>query len=83
MVRYAPDRHGHFAACEQSDLCFGGVDLRTLYITTAANPDAEATGTDTLAGGLFAVEGVAQGRRRSFRHLKSNKNQRTARHLGG
>jgi len=43
-------------------LCFGGADLRTLYITTAAkflSPEQRAQ--EPLAGSLFAIHGLAQG----------------------
>ena len=43
-------------------VCFGGADLRTLYITTAAKfltPEQRAA--EPLAGSLLAVHGLAQG----------------------
>ena len=43
-------------------VCFGGDDLRTLYITTAAKfltPQQRAA--EPLAGSLFAVDGIGQG----------------------
>jgi sugar lactone lactonase YvrE len=43
-------------------LCFGGPDLRTLFITSAAkflSPEQRAQ--EPLAGSLFAIHGLAQG----------------------
>jgi sugar lactone lactonase YvrE len=43
-------------------VCFGGADLRTLYITTAAKfltPEQRAA--EPLAGSLLAIDGLAQG----------------------
>jgi sugar lactone lactonase YvrE len=43
-------------------VCFGGDDLRTLYITTATKfltPEQRAS--EPLAGSLLAVQGVGQG----------------------
>ena len=66
VVRYAPDGQIDtvisLPVSNPTCVCFGGVDLRTLYITTAAKfltPEQRAA--QPLAGGLFAVEGVAQG----------------------
>lgn len=42
--------------------CFGGNDLRTLYVTTATKfltPEQRAA--EPLAGGLFAIDGLGQG----------------------
>jgi sugar lactone lactonase YvrE len=66
VVRYAPDGRVDtvipLPVSNPTCVCFGGADFRTLYITTAAKfltPEQRAI--EPLAGGLFAVEGVAQG----------------------
>ena len=49
-------------ASQVTNCCFGGPDLRTLYVTSARvdlAPDALAR--EPLAGGLFAVDLAAQG----------------------
>ena len=43
-------------------VCFGGPDLRTLYVTTAAKfLTPEQRVAEPLAGSLFAIDGLAQG----------------------
>ncbi len=43
-------------------LCFGGPDLRTLYVTTATKfLSPEQLAAEPLAGALFAIEGAGQG----------------------
>ncbi|WP_426129032.1 SMP-30/gluconolactonase/LRE family protein [Pararhizobium sp. PWRC1-1] len=66
VVRYAPDGHIDtvipLPVSNPTCVCFGGADFRTLYVTTAAKfLTAEQRGAQPLAGGLFAVVGVAQG----------------------
>ncbi|MEJ6388046.1 SMP-30/gluconolactonase/LRE family protein [Gymnodinialimonas ulvae] len=64
VLRLSPDR----ALVEQIDLpatnitacCFGGPDLRTLSVTTAANPLCDADLEDPHEGAFLAVKpGVA------------------------
>lgn len=66
VVRYRPDGEIDLVlpmpVSNPTCLCFGGSDLRTLYITTAAkflSPAQRAL--EPLAGSLFAIHGVAQG----------------------
>jgi len=66
VVRYRPDGTIDLVlpmpVTNPTCVCFGGPDLRTLYITTAAKfltPEQRAA--EPLAGGLFAVHGVGQG----------------------
>lgn len=66
VVRYAPDGRIDtiipLPVSNPTCVCFGGADFRTLYITTAAKfltPEQRAA--QPLAGGLFAVEDIAQG----------------------
>lgn len=66
VVRYAPDGRVDtvisLPVSNPTCVCFGGADLRTLYITTAAKfLTPEQRLAQPLAGGLFAVEGIAQG----------------------
>ncbi len=66
VVRYAPDGHIDtvilLPVSNPTCVCFGGANFRTLYITTAAKfLTPEQREAQPLAGGLFAVEGIAQG----------------------
>jgi sugar lactone lactonase YvrE len=61
VVRFAPtgevDRVLEMPVTNITNCTFGGSDLRTLFITTAAGPANEH---EPLAGGVFAVDvGVA------------------------
>jgi len=62
IVRVAPDgtidRVIEMAAKNITTCTFGGPDLKTLYITTAAS---EAPPGDRLAGGLFALQSTVAG----------------------
>ena len=43
-------------------VCFGGDDLRTLYVTSATKfLTSEQRAAEPLAGGLFAIDGLGQG----------------------
>ena len=60
VVRHAPDgsidRIIEVPVSQVSCPAFGGPDLKTLFITTAAkNLDAEALAKEEVAGGLFAI----------------------------
>lgn len=66
VVRYRPDGAIDLVVpmpvTNPTCVCFGGADLRTLYVTTATKfltPEQRAA--EPLAGGLFAVRGLAQG----------------------
>jgi len=66
VVRYQPDGTIDLVVpmpvTNPTCVCFGGGDLRTLYITTAAKfltPEQHAA--EPLAGSLFAVDGIGQG----------------------
>jgi sugar lactone lactonase YvrE len=66
VVRYRPDGVIDLVVplpvTNPTCVCFGGSDLRTLYITTAAKfltPEQRAA--EPLAGGVFAVHGLGQG----------------------
>lgn len=66
IVRHRPDgtvdRVVDLPVTNPTCLCFGGRDLRTLYVTTAAKfltPAQRAS--EPLAGALFAIEGLGQG----------------------
>ena len=66
IVRYAPDgridRVVPVPVTNPTCLCFGGVDLRTLYITTATKFLSPAQlACEPLAGSLLAIHGLAQG----------------------
>ncbi|KAA2316037.1 SMP-30/gluconolactonase/LRE family protein [Pseudooceanicola sediminis] len=66
VVRYAPDgridREIALPTSNPTCLCFGGPDLRTLYVTTAFKFLSEAQlAEQPLAGSVFAIEGVGQG----------------------
>lgn len=61
ITRYTPDgsvdRIVRFPVPQVTSCCFGGPDLRTLYVTTAAvDLDAGTRARAPLAGGLFAFE---------------------------
>ncbi|MBL8346436.1 MAG: SMP-30/gluconolactonase/LRE family protein [Rubrivivax sp.] len=66
VVRHRPDGEVDLVVplpvTNPTCLCFGGADLKTLYITTAAKfltPEQRAA--EPLAGSLFAVHGLGQG----------------------
>ena len=66
VVRYAPDgridREIALPVTNPTCLCFGGSDLRTLYVTSAnkfLSPDQLAA--EPLAGAVLAIDGVGQG----------------------
>lgn len=66
IVRYRPDgvidRTIRLPVTNPTCLCFGGSDLKTLYVTSATkflSPGALAE--EPLAGALLAIEGVGQG----------------------
>jgi sugar lactone lactonase YvrE len=66
VVRYRPDGTIDLVVpmpvTNPTCVCFGGNDLRTLYVTTAAKfltPPQRAA--EPLAGSLFAIDGIGQG----------------------
>lgn len=66
LVRHAPDgtidRVVPLPVTNPTCLCFGGADLRTLYVTSATkflSPAQRAA--EPLAGSLLAIEGLGQG----------------------
>lgn len=66
VVRYSPDGHIDLVVpmpvTNPTCLCFGGSDLKTLYITSAAKfLTPEQRVAEALAGSLFAVHGLGQG----------------------
>lgn len=66
IVRYDPrgriDRTIPVPVTNPTCLCFGGVDLRTLYVTSARKfLSPERLAAEPLAGALLAIEGVGQG----------------------
>lgn len=66
VVRYRPDgtidRVIPVPFTNPTCLCFGGRDLKTLYVTSAWKfLDAAQLASEPMAGGLFAIEGVGQG----------------------
>lgn len=66
IVRYRPDgvidRTIALPVTNPTCLCFGGADLKTLYVTSATKfLSPEALAAEPLAGSLFAIEGVGQG----------------------
>lgn len=66
IVRYAPDGRIDtvipMPVTNPTCVCFGGADLRTLYITTASKFLSTAQlEAEPLAGAVFAIEGIAQG----------------------
>lgn len=66
VVRYRPDgaidRVIPMPVTNPTCLCFGGRDLKTLYVTSAWKfLDASQLASEPMAGGLFAIESVGQG----------------------
>ncbi|SFU22696.1 SMP-30/gluconolactonase/LRE family protein [Mesorhizobium sp. YR577] len=66
IVRYRPDgaidRQIALPVTNPTCLCFGGKDLKTLYVTSATKfLSSEQRAAEPLAGSLFAIEGVGQG----------------------
>ncbi len=66
LVRYRPDgtidRKIPMPVTNPTCICFGGNDLKTLYVTTAAKFLSEdQLKAEPLAGSLFAIEGLGQG----------------------
>jgi len=66
VVRYTPkgdiDRVIELPVTNPTCICFGGADLRTLYITTARKfLDDRQLADEPLAGSLLAIHGVGQG----------------------
>ncbi|WP_425049850.1 SMP-30/gluconolactonase/LRE family protein [Psychromarinibacter sp. S121] len=66
VVRYAPDgridREIALPATNPTCLCFGGPDLKTLFVTTAFKfLSPEQLDAEPLAGSVFAIEGAGQG----------------------
>lgn len=66
IVRYTPDgridRTIELPVTNPTCLCFGGPDLKTLFITTARKfLDERQLGEEPLAGSLLAIHGVGQG----------------------
>ena len=66
IVRHRPDgaidRTVELPVTNPTCLCFGGTDLRTLYVTSAAKFLSPAQlEAEPLAGALFAIEGLGQG----------------------
>lgn len=66
IVRHRPDgridRTIPMPVTNPTCLCFGGPDLKTLYVTTAAKfLTPQQLADEPLAGALFAVEGAGQG----------------------
>lgn len=66
VVRYAPDgvidTIIEMPTTNPTCVCFGGADLKTLYITTASKfLSDEQKAQEPMAGSVFAVEGLAQG----------------------
>jgi sugar lactone lactonase YvrE len=66
VVRYRPDGAIDLVVplpvTNPTCVCFGGDDLRTLYVTTATKfltPEQRAS--EPLAGGVFAIHGIGQG----------------------
>ena len=66
VVRYDPrggvDREIAVPVTNPTCVCFGGPDLKTLFVTSASKfltPDQRAA--EPLAGSVFAIEGVGQG----------------------
>ncbi|MGB3503354.1 MAG: SMP-30/gluconolactonase/LRE family protein [Mesorhizobium sp.] len=66
IVRHRPDgtvdRTVRMPVTNPTCLCFGGADLKTLFVTTAAKfLTDEQRAAEPLAGALFAIEGLGQG----------------------
>jgi len=66
VVRYTPDgqvdREITLPVTNPTCLCFGGTDLKTLFVTSASKfltPEQRAL--EPLAGSVFALDGVGQG----------------------
>lgn len=70
IVRVAPDgvvdRVVEMPVKNVTTCTFGGLDLKTLYVTTASN---EAPPVDRLAGGLFAIRTTVAGQTESMFHI--------------
>ena len=65
-MRYTPagkiDRVIEVPVSNPTCLCFGGSDLRTLYVTTAFKfLSPQQLAAEPMAGNLLAIEGVGQG----------------------
>lgn len=82
IVRHRPDgrvdRTIPMPVTNPTCLCFGGADLKTLYVTTAAKfLSPEQLAAEPLAGALFAIEGAGQGLpEHRFGHNPRKENQR-------
>ncbi|MBR9764060.1 MAG: SMP-30/gluconolactonase/LRE family protein [Rhodobacteraceae bacterium] len=66
VVRYAPDgridREIALPVTNPTCLCFGGPDLRTLFVTSATKfLTSDQRAAEPLAGSVLAIEGVGQG----------------------
>ena len=66
IVRHRPDgivdRVIRLPVTNPTCLCFGGDDLRTLYVTSATKfLSPEQRNSEPLAGSLFAIDGLGQG----------------------
>jgi len=66
VVRYRPDgtidRTIQLPVTNPTCVCFGGRELKTLYITTACKfLTDEQLGSESLAGCLLAIDGIGQG----------------------
>jgi len=66
IVRHRPDgtvdRIVELPVTNPTCLCFGGADLRTLYVTSATKfLSPEQRNAEPLAGALLAIEGLGQG----------------------
>jgi sugar lactone lactonase YvrE len=66
IVRYRPDgtidRTIALPVTNPTCLCFGGSDLKTMFVTSAAKfLTQEQRAREPLAGALFAIEGLGQG----------------------
>lgn len=66
IVRYRPDgiidRTIALPVTNPTCICFGGRDLKTLYISTASKfLSADQLKTEPLAGALLAIHGLGQG----------------------
>ncbi|MAC80284.1 MAG: gluconolactonase [Rhodobacteraceae bacterium] len=66
VVRYAPDgridREIGLPVTNPTCLCFGGPDLKTLYVSTAFKfLTPQQLANEPLAGSVFAIEGAGQG----------------------
>ncbi len=64
LIRFTPrakiDRRIRLPVRNPSMLCFGGPDLKTIYVTSNRRPGVDH-GDEALAGGLFAIEQDVQG----------------------